>query len=591
MLWIVGLLIFFLDCTKVEAQNDYVYQHNGRLYFPNGKELSLWGVNFQPNLSWEYRDLIRSRTIPLAIDTMKYITDRGLEELEQMRCGLIRCHLTPVDFTDQDGNLVESIFLDILDYMVARAKAKGIYISLALINHMGHNPQAVSNPLPKGKYLVPNSFMTTLKYHDWIYSPDVVVKSKRWIKQLLNRVNPYTGVTYASETGIALYEIINEPRYLSYEAFKESAYVPQYKMWLEKTTLEDNEQAYYHYRKGLVLNYINEMHQWVRDCDAPQPLVWNCNWHKMRIDHRDVFEAVAQSNIEVVSFCCYPGQDLCKRPYYKNPINLTETDYSDFLTECYQNPDWYGWTLLPQFASKAKVVYEFETFYNQSSYLYPAMARLFRSLGAQAATMWHYSLPVYAPYRIGSHVLNVKTTPSKAASFIVAGEIFKHTELYAPLKPAKVVENCSQNYGYSFKQNASYSYSNELVVFSNTSQQSLNDGYNREPKKIIGCGYSAKASYSGNAIYSVNYESDTIKVNILPNVRYNKDLWSLSNGDCVLDYDYTTPYEFSLSSEVRNWLNYRLTDTEKQVVTPIWQSSSDLKFQLVPGTYELIKFK
>ena len=35
------------------ATGDYVSVQNGKIYAPDGGELSLWGVNFQPCLSWE----------------------------------------------------------------------------------------------------------------------------------------------------------------------------------------------------------------------------------------------------------------------------------------------------------------------------------------------------------------------------------------------------------------------------------------------------------------------------------------------------------------------------------------------------------
>ena len=46
---------------------------------------------------------------------------------------------------------------------------------------------------------------------------------------------------------------------------------------------------------------------------------------------------------------------------------------------------------LPEYAGKAKTVYEFETFFNQSAYFYPIQAQYFRALGVQCASMWTYS--------------------------------------------------------------------------------------------------------------------------------------------------------------------------------------------------------
>ena len=41
------------------------------------------------------------------------------------------------------------------------------------------------------------------------------------------------------------------------------------------------------------------------------------------------------------------------------------------------------------------------------------------------ATMWTHTFNVSAPYQGGSRVLNLQTTPKKAASYMIAGEVFR----------------------------------------------------------------------------------------------------------------------------------------------------------------------
>lgn len=128
--------------------------------------------------------------------------------------------------------------------------------------------------------------------------------------------------------------------------------------------------------------------------------------------------------------CCnYPGQDLVPQDYWSNPKDLTSQDYSGWFNQYFDDVNGYGWMTLPEYAGKAKTVYEFETFFNQSAYLYPIQAQYFRALGVQCASMWTYTMQEYAPYHCGSHFLSLTCTPKKAASFIVAGEIYKSTPL------------------------------------------------------------------------------------------------------------------------------------------------------------------
>lgn len=185
------------------ATGDYVSVQNGKIYAPNGGELSLWGVNFQPCLSWEYNDRLKRHGIPQTAEALRRVAHNNLEEVSKLKVSVIRCHLTPADFTDAEGNLVETPYLDVLDYMVAEAAERGIYITLALINHMGSG-------------YVPNSVFMTAARQEWVHDKEVVRKSKNYVRQLLTRKNNYSGTTYAAEKHIALWELINEPEAFSY---------------------------------------------------------------------------------------------------------------------------------------------------------------------------------------------------------------------------------------------------------------------------------------------------------------------------------------------------------------------------------------
>ena len=67
---------------------------------------------------------------------------------------------------------------------------------------------------------------------------------------------------------------------------------------------------------------------------------------------------------------------------------------------------------------KPRIVYEFDQADLVSGYLYPAMARTFRAVGAQSATMFAYDMLQTAPFNLGwqTHFLNLVHTPKKAVS-------------------------------------------------------------------------------------------------------------------------------------------------------------------------------
>ena len=70
----------FSSCRKETiVPSEFVYAKEGRLYFANGEELSLWGVNLQPCLSWEYNSLFKLVGLPETAEILKQATDDALE--------------------------------------------------------------------------------------------------------------------------------------------------------------------------------------------------------------------------------------------------------------------------------------------------------------------------------------------------------------------------------------------------------------------------------------------------------------------------------------------------------------------------------
>lgn len=529
------LLILFMQATLLFGQHKQVYVENGRLYHPNGKELALWGVNLQPNLSWEYNTLMKPLGIPWDANEWKRITDESLNELELMHCQVLRCHITPADFTDDKGNLVETIYLDLLDYMVAKAAERGIYSSFSFINHMGN-------------WAIKNSFMNQGDKKKWITDPVIVTASKNYITQLLNRTNPYTKVEYKADTAITVWEMINEPEY----------------------------NAYSETRKDVVLEYINSMYDVIRKTGDEHPIVWNCNWHRMINGNEDVFKAIAESKVEVVSFCNYPGQDLLKQPYYDNPEDLTNRNFSSWLKDCYQKRDWYGWTKDVAFKDKAKIVYEFETFYNQSAALYPAQAKLFRSLGVQQATMWHYSMPAYAKYNSGSHFLNLKCTPRKAASFIVASEIFSNVPLYDPYDTNSTTEMVTDSYMFSYGKDLSIYSSADKYYYSNSVSDGDYPKASPNVKHIIGYSNSPLVNYNGTGLYHVDILNGQTEIVIQPDAKWIREPWQKRNNMLVTELTSPNSQSFELKVGGTTGINPQLNDRAGKLKIYYYKPSTNL---------------
>jgi len=592
-LCIILSLILFISISLPAQQTGFINVKNGRLYHPDGREVALYGVNLQPCLSWEYN--ARMQKVGLAKNAVlwKKMTDKSLDELELMGSNYIRVHLTPADFTDANGNLVQTIYLDLLDYMTAEAAKRGMYTCIAFLNHMGGfevQESFMVESYNKARAISASDYKrihSTMLKNDPVY----LAASKNYITKLLNRTNPYNNTQYKADTSMVAWEIENEPIYLSYTQVKlypdENS---RYLQWLSENSLTDNSTHYTRYRKAQTLRYINEIHDVIRNTGAQHPVVWNLNWHNMRRDHPDVFEAAAESKAEVVAFCNYPGQDIATRRGGGSRQNftgdLTREDYSDWYKNGYTDIDMYGWALTNEFKSKAKIVYEFETFHNQSAYLYPAQAHFFRAMGVQAAAMWHYSMPDYAQYVSGAHVLNLKSTPRKAASFAVASNIFRNTPILQHYNVNSTTEHSSKNYMFSYAKDMALYSDSHSYCYSNT----IDVGQTPAPltssvKNILGIGNSPLVKYDGTGSYQIQIQGDSLTLHIQPDVNYLTGLGLKSDKkvtELISDVVHTMKLEFLSSSETA------LYKVEDDGTNTFVKNINPKSFSVSPGVYVLV---
>ena len=113
--------------------------------------------------------------------------------------------------------------------------------------------------------------------------------------------------------------------------------------------------------------------------------------------------AIKASNVQGVTFAWYP-----------TGLNSGHTLGENYL----RTVDDYPPMLRPDLQNLPRIVYEFDSPDMNSGYMYPAMVRTFRSVGAQFITMFSYDMLETAPYNLGwqTHFLNLVYSPRKAVS-------------------------------------------------------------------------------------------------------------------------------------------------------------------------------
>jgi len=270
--------------------------------------------------------------------------------------------------SDRAGNLLRTDHLDLLDYLVARARERGIAILLNPIHTYDAGwPDAEHDSFPGFSAHTPKDKLGT--------DPGAIAAQVNYLHQILAHVNPYTGIALKDEPAIAFIEMINEP---------------------------------IHHPEDLAgsVRYINTLVDAVRDAGSRA-----ITFHNVSQDFR-IAEAIRESRVQGVSFGWYPTGLNSGHELRGNSLRTV---------------DEYPALSMPELAGRPRIVYEFDTADEQTGEMYPAMARVFRQGGVQMADMFAYDMLATASRNLGwqTHRLNLVYTPRKAMSAVIAAEVVR----------------------------------------------------------------------------------------------------------------------------------------------------------------------
>ncbi|MBC6611261.1 cellulase family glycosylhydrolase [Hymenobacter sp. BT507] len=297
--------------------------------------------------------------------------EQDVYHLARLGVDAFRVHVWDVEITDTVGNLLENEHLRLLDFLVGRLKEHGIKIILTPIAYWGNG------------YPEPDTAMTGFSS---IYdkgqaytNPRAVAAQERYLTQFLNHRNTYTKQLNRQDPDIIAFEVCNEPRY--------------------------------HEPAAQVTAFANRMAAAIRNTGCRKPVFYNI------AENPRVHEAILNAKVDGITYQWYP-----------EGLVGGHTLHGNFLPYVDQYPIPYRQD--KRFASKAKMVYEFESADILQPIMYPAMARSFRAAGFQWATQFAYDplAIAYANTEYQTHYLNLAYTPSKALSLLIAGQVFRQVK-------------------------------------------------------------------------------------------------------------------------------------------------------------------
>jgi hypothetical protein len=325
------------------------------------REVTLFGANYVLPTASDYRaaGYLHADRKKMIDEDMAHFARMGWDGLRLTFWG-------DWEASDSAGNLIANDHLDLQDYLIARARERGIYMLFSPIQLYGSNwPDALGDTTAPG-------FGRHFGKARMGTDPAAIAAQVNYLRQVLEHVNPYTGVALKDEPAILFIELVNEP-----------AHHP-----------ED--------LKGSI-RYINALTDAVRRTGCRKLVFYNVSQ-----DFR-IAEAIRRSRAQGVTFGWYPSG-----------LNSGGELEGNYLRGVDAFPD----MLRKDLARLPRIVYEFDSPDLRTGTMYPAMARTFRAVGTQFAAMFAYDMLRTASRNLGwqTHYLSLVYTPRKAMSAIIAGE-------------------------------------------------------------------------------------------------------------------------------------------------------------------------
>lgn len=519
--------ILSISLNELSAQNN---SQKGNVYVDDNGTMR-WG-----NTEEEVKGFGVNYTVPFAhayrsakrmgIDPKQAI-DNDVYHFSRLGFDLYRVHVWDTEISDTLGNLLNNEHLKTFDYLLNKLKEKNINYVITPIAFWG-------NGWPEPDENTPG-FAHKYGKGDCLTNPDAIKAQENYLYQFLNHVNPYTGIAYKNDPNLIAFEVSNEPHH--------------------DGTPEE------------VTNYINRMVTSMRKTECKKPIFYNIS-HSVHLA-----EAYFDADIQGGTFQWYPT-GLTYQKELSGNLLPNVSDYSIPFDDVIK-------------ANKgAKLVYEFDAADVGKSYMYPAMARSFRSAGIQIATQFAYD-PTYLSYantEYNTHYMNLVYTPQKALSLMITSEVFHQIPMYS-------------NFG-KFPDNSVFGdfkvdYSNDLAEYNSETKFIYTNNTNtipkkeKELKKIAGFGNSGLVKYSGLGAYFLDkIDKGNWRLEIMPDAIWVDNPFGRNSPKKTVAVINWKTHDMSIQLKDLGE-NFDITpiNDENEFVSNVIGNS----FKIQPGTYILSK--
>lgn len=463
----------------------------------------------------------------LGIDP-KVAIDKDVYHFSRLGFNAYRIHLWDVELTDSIGNLLANDHLDLMDYLIAKLKERNIHIVITAQTNFGNGYPERNQPTGGFSYRYDKCSVHS--------NPEAIAAQERYLGSLAQHVNPYTGLSYSNDPAIVGFEINNEPCHSG--------------------------------TKEQVKAYINRM----------------LNAFKQAGSHKPVFYNVSHNEYVVDAFY---DTDIQGTTYQWYPIGLVSghTRRGNFLPYVDSYP--ISFSDVKGFDSKARLVYEFDPADILYSYMYPAMARTFRTAGFQWITQFAYDpLDIaYANTEYQTHFLNLAYTPQKALSMKIAAEAARTLKRGASYGtyPADTL------FGNGFR----VSYTEDLSELNDGSRFYYSHATRTQPRdaksllSVAGYGNSPLVRYEGTGAYFIDrLEPGVWRLEVMPDAIVVNDPFAKPSPDKEVVTIAYGVWDMTLQLPDLG-SSFSLTGLNEGNSIPQQLVSNGTIYSLKPGTYLL----
>ena len=390
----------------------------------------------------------------LALDHKQVIRE-DVSHFRRLGFGCIRVHCFERQFSDVEGNLLDNNHLELLDFLIDEGRRNGLYTVLTPIAWWGGGVWTEKSRGFSDVY--PMRQMTTDRTA-W-------AAQSRFLKQFAEHVNRFTGRRYADDPAVLAFECINEPLYP------------------ENTP------------DGLVTEYINTLTDALRASGTAKPVYFN-SWQGRNA-------AAGASRADGVTCSSYPTGLVAGHALEGSQLGTVAASSL--------RPD-------AAIARKSRMAYEFDAADVAGSYMYPAMAKMFRSEGVQVAAQFQYDPLVLADVNRNwqTHHLNLVYTPGKALALAIAAEVFARVPRGTPYERAEE-ELTFPPFRVSATEDLSEMVTSDRYLYSHSTRTPPPEAAALE--RVWGCGSSPVASYAGTGAYFLDRaEKGVWRLQVYPDV-------------------------------------------------------------------------